>query len=97
STGWQIVWRIYLPLLRPVVGIAIILRILMAFKLFDIIYVLTAGGPGTVTELGLLHLRAGISLLQYGLRRGAFLPAADRGDGSCEASHHDDAARERDS
>ncbi|MGH6681073.1 MAG: carbohydrate ABC transporter permease [Bradyrhizobium sp.] len=50
STAWQIVWRIYLPLLRPVIGIALILRILMAFKLFDIIYVLTAGGPGTVTE-----------------------------------------------
>jgi multiple sugar transport system permease protein len=50
STAWQIVWRIYLPLLRPVIGIAVILRILMAFKLFDIIYVLTAGGPGTVTE-----------------------------------------------
>ena len=50
STPWQIVWRIYLPLLRPVIGIALILRVLMAFKLFDIIYVLTAGGPGTVTE-----------------------------------------------
>ena len=50
STAWQIVWRIYLPLLRPVIGIALILRILMAFKLFDIIYVLTSGGPGTVTE-----------------------------------------------
>lgn len=50
STTWQIVWRIYLPLLRPVIGIALILRVLMAFKLFDIIYVLTAGGPGTVTE-----------------------------------------------
>jgi multiple sugar transport system permease protein len=50
STAWQIVWRIYLPLLRPVIGIAVILRILMAFKLFDVIYVLTSGGPGTVTE-----------------------------------------------
>jgi multiple sugar transport system permease protein len=50
STPWQILWRIYLPLLRPVIGIALILRILMAFKLFDIIYVLTAGGPGVVTE-----------------------------------------------
>jgi multiple sugar transport system permease protein len=50
STGWQIVWRIYLPLLRPVIGIAVILRILMAFKLFDVIYVLTAGGPGAATE-----------------------------------------------
>jgi binding-protein-dependent transport system inner membrane component/ABC transporter family protein len=50
STGWQLVWRIYLPLLRPVIGIAVILRILMAFRLFDVIYVLTAGGPGTATE-----------------------------------------------
>ncbi len=50
STAWQVVWRIYLPLLRPVIGIALILRVLMSFKLFDIIYVLTAGGPGTVTE-----------------------------------------------
>jgi multiple sugar transport system permease protein len=50
STSWQIVWLIYLPLLRPVIGIAVILRILMAFKLFDVVYVLTAGGPGTATE-----------------------------------------------
>jgi multiple sugar transport system permease protein len=50
STAWQILWRIYLPLLRPVIGIALILRVLMTFKLFDIIYVLTAGGPGVVTE-----------------------------------------------
>ncbi|MFZ0207526.1 MAG: sugar ABC transporter permease [Roseiarcus sp.] len=50
STTWQIVWRIYLPLLRPVIGIALILRVLMTFKLFDIIYVLTAGGPGIATE-----------------------------------------------
>jgi len=50
STGWQVVWFIYLPLLKPVIGIAIILRILMAFKLFDIIYVLTNGGPGAATE-----------------------------------------------
>jgi multiple sugar transport system permease protein len=50
STGWQVVSLIYLPLLKPVIGIAIILRILMAFKLFDIIYVLTNGGPGAATE-----------------------------------------------
>ena len=50
STGWQVVRLIYLPLLKPVIGIAIILRVLMAFKLFDIIYVLTNGGPGAATE-----------------------------------------------
>ena len=81
STGWQIVWRIYLPLLRPVIGIAVILRVLMAFKLFDIIYVLTDGGPGTVTEnLGLLHLCPRLSLLQHGLCGRPVDPAADRRD-----------------
>ncbi len=50
STPGQVVWRVFLPLLRPVVGIALILRIIMAFKLFDIVYVLTAGGPGIATE-----------------------------------------------
>lgn len=50
SRRWQMVWRIYLPLLRPVIGIALVLRVLMSFKTFDIIYVLTAGGPGTSTE-----------------------------------------------
>ncbi len=46
----QVVWRIYLPLLRPVIGIALLLRVLMSFKLFDIVYVMTQGGPGTTTE-----------------------------------------------
>jgi multiple sugar transport system permease protein len=40
----------YSSLLRPIIGIALILRIIMAFKLFDIVYVLTAGGPGIATE-----------------------------------------------
>ncbi len=46
----QVVWRIYLPLLRPVIGIALLLRVLMSFKLFDIVYVMTQGGPGAATE-----------------------------------------------
>lgn len=50
STPWQVVWRVFLPLLRPIIGIALILRVIMAFKLFDIVYVLTAGGPGIATE-----------------------------------------------
>jgi len=50
SSRWQVVWNIYLPLLKPVIGIVLVLRVLMNFKLFDIIYALTAGGPGTATE-----------------------------------------------
>lgn len=50
SSAWQVTLRVTLPLLRPVIGIAVVLRVLMSFKVFDIIYVLTAGGPGAATE-----------------------------------------------
>ncbi len=50
STGWQLLRYQTLPLLRRVIAITVILRLIGAFKVFDIIYVLTAGGPGSATE-----------------------------------------------
>ncbi len=50
SSGWQILRYQTLPLLRRVIAITVILRLIGAFKVFDIIYVLTAGGPGSATE-----------------------------------------------
>lgn len=50
STGWQIFRFQILPLLRRVIAIAVILRLIAAFKIFDVIYVLTQGGPGSITE-----------------------------------------------
>ncbi|MDQ6885432.1 MAG: sugar ABC transporter permease, partial [Candidatus Dormibacteraeota bacterium] len=50
SSGWQTLLFQTLPLLRRVIAIAVILRLIGAFKIFDIIYTLTAGGPGTTTE-----------------------------------------------
>jgi ABC-type sugar transport system permease subunit len=43
-------WHITLPLLKPALLVALIFRTLDAFRVFDLIYVLTAGGPGTATE-----------------------------------------------
>jgi ABC-type sugar transport system permease subunit len=43
-------WRITLPLLKPALLVALIFRTLDAFRVFDLVYVLTAGGPGTATE-----------------------------------------------
>lgn len=43
-------WRITLPMLKPALLAALIFRTLDAFRVFDLIYVLTAGGPGTATE-----------------------------------------------
>jgi multiple sugar transport system permease protein len=50
SSSWQIFRFQILPLLRRVIAIAVILRLIAAFKAFDIIYVLTQGGPGSNTE-----------------------------------------------
>jgi multiple sugar transport system permease protein len=41
---------ITLPLLRPVVGVTALLRALDAFRVFDVVYVLTEGGPANTTE-----------------------------------------------
>ena len=48
-------WRTFLdhtlPMLRPVLAVAIVLRTIDAFTTFDQIFVLTRGGPGTSTQL----------------------------------------------
>jgi multiple sugar transport system permease protein len=45
-----------IPLLRPIIFIALILRLIDALKIFDIVYGLTQGGPGNATELLGLHI-----------------------------------------
>jgi multiple sugar transport system permease protein len=50
ASAWQSFWRITLPLLLPVIIIGILIRAMDAFKLFDIVYLVTGGGPGNVTE-----------------------------------------------
>lgn len=48
---WQIFRDITLPLMRPIIALVLLLRGIDAFKEFDKIFILTGGGPGTVTEL----------------------------------------------
>jgi len=50
ATQWQIFWRITLPLLRPVIIIAMLFRAIDVMKVFDSIAIITAGGPGQATE-----------------------------------------------
>jgi multiple sugar transport system permease protein len=50
ATTWQIFWRITLPIIRPVLLVALLFRLLDAMKIFDIVYILTGGGPGSSTE-----------------------------------------------
>jgi multiple sugar transport system permease protein len=46
---WYVFWRVILPLLRPVLAVAVLLRALDAMKVFEYVYATTKGGPGTET------------------------------------------------
>jgi len=47
---WRTFFRIVLPAIWPVMAIAVLIRGLDLFRLFDIVWALTKGGPGTMTE-----------------------------------------------
>ena len=64
---FQMVRDITLPLLQPTIILAIVLRFIDAMNVFDVIFVMTSGGPGTATltlpllgwKLGFIHLDIG--------------------------------------
>jgi multiple sugar transport system permease protein len=65
--AWTIFWKVRLPLLRPALAVAVMFRILQAFGLFDLPFVLTGGGPGTSTEsLALLGYKVLFNDLEFG-------------------------------
>ena len=45
ASGWQRFWRITFPLLRPVSAITLLLGLVYTLKVFDIIWIMTKGGP----------------------------------------------------
>ena len=51
ASRWQVLRHIQLPLLRPLIIIALMLRAIDASKIFDTVHVLTGGGPGDATEM----------------------------------------------
>jgi ABC-type sugar transport system permease subunit len=50
ASAWRQFRFVTLPLLMPAILVALIFRTMNAFRVFDLIYVLTGGGPGTATE-----------------------------------------------
>jgi multiple sugar transport system permease protein len=47
ATGWQRFWRITVPLMKPAILVALLFRTLDSFRIFDNIFILTAGNNGT--------------------------------------------------
>jgi len=50
ASGWNTFTNITLPLLMPVLSVTTVLNLLYGLKVFDIIFVLTNGGPGRATD-----------------------------------------------
>jgi raffinose/stachyose/melibiose transport system permease protein len=50
ANGWAAFRRITIPLLMPVLTVTTVLNLLYGLKVFDIVFVLTNGGPGRATD-----------------------------------------------
>jgi len=56
ASPFQVLAHIKLPLMKPIIGVAILLRVVDAFRVLEVVYIMTFGGPGRETELIALHI-----------------------------------------
>lgn len=67
ASAWFKFTRITLPLATPLVMLAVVFRVIDAFKTVDIVWVLTAGGPGNSTEtIGFTIYKLAFAFFQTG-------------------------------
>jgi len=67
ASGWQAFTRVTLPLLMPVLSVTTVLNLLYGLKVFDIVFVLTNGGPGRVTDTVYTAIFQDFSKGRYGI------------------------------
>ena len=51
ASGLLNFWYITLPFISPVIAVAMLFRTVDALRTFDLVYLMTGGGPGTATEV----------------------------------------------
>jgi multiple sugar transport system permease protein len=56
ANWWQVTFRVKLPMVMHVIAITLMMRLIDAFRVLEVIYVLTFGGPGDSTEILALHI-----------------------------------------
>jgi len=49
ASAWRVFWTITMPLLRPAILIAVVIRTMDAFRTYELIIIMTRGGPGNAT------------------------------------------------
>jgi multiple sugar transport system permease protein len=72
ASEWRVFRNITLPLLAPTLVVAAITRIILGFKVFDEIFLLTGGGPGNSTEVISTYIQE-VFVQQTDFGYGAFL------------------------
>lgn len=67
ANRWQQLWHVTIPSLRPVTLLVVILGTIWSFQVFDLVYVLTGGGPGgATTTIVMMIFQAGFKNFQMG-------------------------------
>ena len=50
ASAWKLFWMVKAPMIKPILMVGILFRVIDLSKVFDVIYILTKGGPGISTE-----------------------------------------------
>lgn len=67
ASAWQRFWRVTLPQLKPALFFVVVLELIQSFQVFDIIYVMTGGGPGDASySLVYLIYDQGFNFFNFG-------------------------------
>ncbi len=67
TSGFQRFFLITLPLLRPIILVAVVIRVIDTLRIFDTIFVLTRGGPADITEvLSIYTYKVGMNFFRIG-------------------------------
>lgn len=67
SNPWHSFWKITLPLIKPVVLILLITKTIWALQTFDLVYIMTKGGPMAITEFVTYYIqKTSFKFLKYG-------------------------------
>lgn len=51
ANAWQELWQITMPLIRPMILIVLLLRVIWTFNTFELVFIMTEGGPARQTEV----------------------------------------------
>ena len=70
AKGWKMLWYVVLPQLRPATFIAVVVTVIGALRSFDMIAIMTAGGPGVGSTNVLAYYMYETALSEFGFRYG---------------------------